>query len=84
MANILVAQFHDRLPAAPHAIERAPLRVLETANMPAVLIELGYLTNAIQEKQLAGGDFQTVAAQAIVEAITRFREALTAQNAGAP
>jgi hypothetical protein len=33
-----------------HPTEQAPLRVLESANMPAVLIELGYLSNPEQEK----------------------------------
>ena len=42
--------------------------------MPAVLIELGYLTNAEQEKQLAGNDFQATFVQAIVDAIVRFHD----------
>ena len=60
------------LVAAP--IEHAPLRVLESANMPAVLLEMGYLTNADQEQALAGGDAQTAIAQALVDAIVRFRD----------
>ena len=40
--------------SSPRPVERAPLRVLESANMPAVLVEIGYLTNAEQEKMLAG------------------------------
>ena len=39
-------------------IERAPLRVLESANMPAVLIEMGYLTNPEQEKRSPAPIFQ--------------------------
>ncbi len=33
-------------------LQRAPLAVLEGADMPAVLIEIGYLTNPIEEKAL--------------------------------
>jgi N-acetylmuramoyl-L-alanine amidase len=55
-------------------IDAAPIRVLEPANMPAVLIELGYLTNAEQEKQLASPDFQNTIVQALVEAVVRFRD----------
>ena len=59
------------------ATDRAPFRVLEPANMPAVLIEMGYLTNAEQEKQLAGSAFQNAFVQAVFDAIVEFRDALT-------
>jgi N-acetylmuramoyl-L-alanine amidase len=72
----LVEQFlHDRVPLAPRAIDRAPLRVLESANMPAVLVELGYLSNADQAKLLTTDAFQNVVVQALFEAIVRFRDA---------
>ncbi len=45
-AELLQQALHDHVPLAARPIERAPLRVLESANMPAVLVELGYLTNA--------------------------------------
>ena len=37
---------------SPQAVQQAPFRVLVGANMPAVLVEMGYLTNATQEAQL--------------------------------
>jgi N-acetylmuramoyl-L-alanine amidase len=52
--------------------------VLESANMPAVLIELGYLTNPEQAKLLTGDAFQNAAVQAIVEAVVRFRDSTAA------
>jgi len=75
-AGMLERQFHDRVPMASRSIDRAPLRVLESANMPAVLVELGYLTNPEQAKLLMSDVFQNTAAQAIFEAIVRFRESL--------
>jgi N-acetylmuramoyl-L-alanine amidase len=42
--------------------------------MPAILIEMGYLSNPDQEKQLAGNTLQTAIAQAILEAVVRFRD----------
>jgi len=42
----------------------------------AVLIEMGYLTNAQQEKQLSAGDFQNTFVQSIADAITRYRDAM--------
>jgi len=71
----LVEQFlHDRVPLAQRAIDRAPLRVLESANMPAVLIELGYLSNADQARLLTSDAFQNAVVQALFEAIVRFRD----------
>ena len=43
--------------------------------MPAVLVEMGYLTNPEQEKQLAGDEFQNALVQALVDGIVRFRDA---------
>ena len=74
-AGILEQQFRNRIPLSDTPVDRAPLRVLESSNMPSVLIELGYLTNAEQAKLLASDAFQTAAVQAIYEAIVRFRDA---------
>ena len=76
LAAILEQQFRGRIPLAEPAIDRAPLRVLESSNMPAVLIELGYLTNAAQEKLITGDAFQNAFVQAIYDTIVRFRDAL--------
>jgi len=75
-ATLLEQQFHDHVPLAMHPTEQAPLRVLESANMPAVLIELGYLSNPEQEKLLAGDVFQGAFVQALTDAVVRFRESL--------
>jgi N-acetylmuramoyl-L-alanine amidase len=80
-ASIIEHQLHDRVPLAVRPVESAPLRVLESANMPAVLIEMGYLTNAAQEKQLAGAEFQNVIVQALVDAVVRFRDGLYEEHA---
>ena len=80
-ADILEQQLHDRIPLVEHPVDRAPLRVLESANMPAVLVEMGFLTNAEQEKLLAGDAFQTTFAQAILDAVVRFRDSLAAGGA---
>jgi N-acetylmuramoyl-L-alanine amidase len=56
------------------ALQRAPLRSLAGTNMPAVLIEMGYLTNAEEEKLLASGEFQNGIALALTEAVAAFRD----------
>jgi N-acetylmuramoyl-L-alanine amidase len=80
-ADILEQQLHDRIPLVERPVDRAPLRVLESANMPAVLVEMGFLTNAEQEKLLTGDAFQTTFVQAIFDAVVRFRDSLAAGGA---
>jgi N-acetylmuramoyl-L-alanine amidase len=81
IANLIAEEFQNHVPLAPDAVGHAALRVLESANMPAVLVEMGYLSNPDQEKQLAGGVLQTAIAQAILEAIVKFRDAGTGEAA---
>ena len=77
-ADLLQQQLHDRVPLAAPPVDRAALRVLESANMPAVLIEMGYLTNADQEKLLTSDAFQVTLVQSIVDAVVRFRDSAAA------
>jgi N-acetylmuramoyl-L-alanine amidase len=76
-ADLLEQQFHNRVSLAARPIDRAPLRVLESANMPAVLVELGFLTNAEQAALLTSDAFQNAAVQALFDAIVKFRDTLT-------
>ena len=75
-ASMLEQTLHDRVPMAARPVDRAPLRVLESANMPAVLVELGYLTNPEQAKMLGSDAFQNLMVQALFEAIVKFRDTL--------
>jgi N-acetylmuramoyl-L-alanine amidase len=72
-ARSVEAALHDRVPMNPRPLQQAPFRVLVGANMPAVLVELGFLTNAQQEQRLLADDYQGALAQAIVDGIVRYR-----------
>jgi N-acetylmuramoyl-L-alanine amidase len=61
----------DGVPMSPRAVQAAPMRVLVGANMPAVLLEVGYLTNPGQESQIASGEFQARVTRALLDAIVR-------------
>ena len=82
MAGILAQYLRDRVPLSIRPLDRAPLRVLESANMPAVLIEMGYVTNRVQEKQIAGAEFQNALVQSVVDSIVRFRDSLSGPEGG--
>lgn len=82
-ANLIAEQFKDKVPLSGRAVDRAPLRVLESANMAAVLIEIGYLTNTAQEQLLNSQEFQGTFAQGLVDAIVRFRDVAAQSSEGA-
>ena len=44
--------------------------------MPAVLVEMGFLTNSDQEAAIAGNDFQNAFVQAVSDAVVKFRDTL--------
>lgn len=72
-ARAIEGTLRERVPMSPRALQQAPFRVLVGANMPAVLVELGFLTNPQQEQQLLADDHQNALTQALVEGIVRFR-----------
>jgi N-acetylmuramoyl-L-alanine amidase len=60
------------LPAV--SLQRAPIRNLAGTNMPAILIEMGYLSSADEERLLTSADFQNGFALAVTEAVAGFRD----------
>lgn len=75
-AQAIEAALRDRgVPISARALQQAPFRVLVGANMPAVLVEMGFLTNATEEQRLASDDHQAALVQALLEGILRYRGA---------
>ena len=75
-AEVVEEELRTRLRMSSRAIQQAPFRVLVGANMPAVLVEMGFISNPAQERQLASAPFQQAIADALVESIIRFRDYL--------
>ena len=48
----------SKVEMSPRPVQQAPFRVLVGANMPAVLVEIGYLSHPDEEKALASGAHQ--------------------------
>ena len=59
-----------------------PLRVLVGANMPAVLIEMGFLSSPADERALTGADLSGAIVDAIVATIGEMRRGLSAPDTG--
>ena len=55
-------------------MKQAPLAVITNAMMPAVLVEVGFISNRAEERLLESADFQAAAARAIALAADRFFE----------
>lgn len=73
LAGMIEAGLRARVEMSPRAVQQAPFRVLVGANMPATLVEIGYLSNPEQEQQLASAAYQERVAEALYDAIVRFR-----------
>ena len=72
-ARAMEASLRDRLPMSARALQQAPLRVLVGVNMPAILVEMGFLTNPEQEQELSRDERQNTIVQALVDGILRYR-----------
>ncbi len=73
LAGYIEQSLRPRIEMSPRAVQQAPFRVLVGANMPAALVEIGYLSNADQESQLATAAYQDQVAQALLDALIKFR-----------
>ncbi len=73
-AGLVEGALRERVPMSVRALQQAPFRVLVGANMPAVLVEMGFISNPEQEKQLASEAFQGSLVQALLDSLVRFRD----------
>jgi N-acetylmuramoyl-L-alanine amidase len=80
LASILEEELRSHVPMGPRPIQQAPMRVLMGTNMPAALVEVAYLTNAEQEKQVSTPQFQQSITLAIYESVLRFRSHLESRR----
>jgi N-acetylmuramoyl-L-alanine amidase len=83
LAELLSARLAESgLPSQPVPVVQAPLRVLVGANMPAVLIELGFLTHGEDAAALATPAFQNAVAGVIAGVIGELRSGWPAAGGG--
>jgi N-acetylmuramoyl-L-alanine amidase len=73
LAGLLESELRRRVPMSHRPVQQAAMRVLTGANMPAALVEVAYLTNPDDESRAKGTDFREGVAQALFDAIVRFR-----------
>jgi N-acetylmuramoyl-L-alanine amidase len=84
VAGLVEQTMRTRVKMSPRAIQQAPFRVLVGANMPAVLVELGFISNPEEEKLLGSHAYQLRLVDALVDAVGRYRAQLEARRPGDP
>ena len=83
LAEIVQRELNGALGITDRGVRQAPFRVLVGATMPAVLVELGFLTNPEEEKRLADGEYRRKLAEALSAALEQYRAKVGARGAGA-
>lgn len=73
LAGMLEDELRKDVPLGPRPIREAPMRVLSALDMPAVLVEMTYLSNPAEERLVQTDGYQARVAEAIYRAIVRFR-----------
>ena len=74
LAGIVEGQLRNRVEVSALASQQGPMRGLAGVNMPAVMIEMGYLTNPAQDRALKSEQYQTLIVQALTDAVGAFRD----------
>jgi N-acetylmuramoyl-L-alanine amidase len=79
VAGLVQGELEKLVPMSPNPIRHMPLRLFSGADMPAVLVEMAFLTNPEQDMAAGTHDFKDRVALALAEAVGRFRSYLETQ-----
>jgi N-acetylmuramoyl-L-alanine amidase len=83
-SSALATRVQDELASvtgsASRGVKQAPFRVLVGATMPAVLVEVAFISNPREEKLLASADYQSKVAAALLRGIARYRRERAARH----
>lgn len=74
LAELIQKSLDDRVSIRNRGVRQAGFRVLRGLKMPAVLVEVAFLSNPREEKLLLDNRFRKRVCEGIVEAVRRFRE----------
>ena len=81
-AGLVQAELNEALQLKDRGVKQAPFRVLRGAAMPAVLVELGFLSNPEEEQKLQDPAYRAELAEALVRAVARYKELVEAPAQG--
>jgi N-acetylmuramoyl-L-alanine amidase len=79
LAETIQQEFNDALGSRDRGVRQAPFRVLMGAAMPAVLVEVAFITNRKEEALLRQADYREQIALSLVASIARYKETYEAR-----
>lgn len=80
LAGFIDNELKNRAGRKSYGVKQSSLYVLWSTAMPSVLVEIGYLSNPTEEKELNDPDVQSYIASGIYRAIKEYKEAIDSQN----
>ena len=80
LASLIDDQLKNRAGRKSYGVKQSSLYVLWSTAMPSVLVEIGYLSNPREEKELNDPEVQSYIASGIYRAVKEYKEAIDAQN----
>ncbi len=83
VASLIQEELDSALGLRDRGVKQAPFRVLMGAAMPAVLVEVGFLSNPEEEARLQDPAYRADLVDALVRAIGRYRAEVEERSAGA-
>ncbi|HEX9734119.1 MAG TPA: N-acetylmuramoyl-L-alanine amidase [Thermoanaerobaculia bacterium] len=83
-ASLVQEELNLTLGLRDRGVKQAPFLVLMGATMPAVLVELGFLSNPDEEAKLRSPIYQAELVDSLFRAIRRFKTQIEAQGEAAP
>src|SRR6185295_10024980 len=83
LANMIQGELNQALDLKDRGVKQAPFRVLVGAAMPAVLVELGFISNPDEEKKLQDAGYRAQLVDALVRAVGHYKELVEARPAPA-
>ncbi|HYX22733.1 MAG TPA: N-acetylmuramoyl-L-alanine amidase, partial [Thermoanaerobaculia bacterium] len=72
-ANMIQGELNEMLKLKDRGVKQAPFRVLMGATMPAVLVELGFISNPDEEKKLKDAAYREQLVDALSRAIAHYK-----------
>jgi N-acetylmuramoyl-L-alanine amidase len=76
LAAALEGSLRQQIPIGVRGVRQLPLRVLSGVNMPAALIEIGYLSHPDEAALVATDVYQATIARGIADGLEQFRQSV--------
>ncbi len=82
LAGLIQQELNEALDLRDRGVRQAPFTVLMGATMPAVLLELGFISNPDEEKRLLDPAYRIQLLDSVVRALQRFYAEVDARSEG--